>query len=550
MNKEKKTVVIVGGVAGGMSFATRYRRLNQEDKIIVVDKNPYVSFANCGLPYHISYEIEERGDLIVVGQETLEKRFQLEIRPNEEVISIDSEEKVLRTKTKEGEGKIPYDVLVLSPGAVPISLEAEGIESHKGTFGLRNIPDLDRIMQFIEEEKPEEATIVGGGFIGLEVAENLVDRGISVNMIQRSGSVLPPFDPEMARFAQEELENNGVKLFLENEIEKIEGNTLTLKDGTVLESKLLIEAIGVRPETEFLKGSGIELGMKDGIVVNENYETSVKDIYAIGDAIIVKHTITGEDAMIALASPANRQGRQLADMLSGIEHKLSGSLGTAIVRIFTKAFGSTGLKEAQLKGRNFQALHLVGKSNAGYFPTAKDVYLKVLFDKDTHEILGAQAIGEKGVDKRIDVIATAIKAGMKVEDLQELELSYAPPFGSAKDLVNMAGYFAHNVILGLTNPIQIYELQEKLEEGYELIDVRGEKEYAAGHIQGAKNIPLDELRDRLKELDKNKKYIVHCRSSVRSYNAERILKEAGYSVMNLDGSYIYYSANYPEKIEK
>lgn len=548
--ENRKTIVVVGGVAGGMSFATRYRRLNQKDRIIIVDKNPYVSFANCGLPYYISGEISDREDLIVVEEETLKNRFDLDIRTNEEVIKINPEEKSVITKSDQGENKISYDKLILSPGAKPTVLNIEGLDTHPGVFTLRNIPDIDQITGYINLIKPKSATVIGGGFIGLEVVENLIHLGMEVNLIQRSNQILPPFDPEMAIFAEKELVKNGVNLYKNSQIDKIEGNILHLNNGKVLESDMLIMAVGVSPETGFLEGSGIELGMKKGIKVDDKYKTSVDDIYAVGDAIVVKHNITKEDAIISLASPANRQGRQLADMLSGMNHKLTGSLGTSIVRIFSKAFASTGLNEKQLKGKNYQSLHLLANSHAGYYPGAEDILLKVIYDKDTKKILGAQGIGKDGVDKRIDILATAIKAGMNVNDLQELELAYAPPFGSAKDIINMVGYYSENVILGLTNPVQINELKGLMEEGYKVIDVRDEDEYSVGHIKGATNLPLDSLRENIDTLDKDEKYIVHCRSSVRSYNAERILKEAGFNVSNLDGSYFYFSNNYPDEVEK
>lgn len=548
-NTKKKTVVVVGGVAGGMSFAARYRRLNLDDEIIVVDKNPYVSFANCGLPYHISEEIPEREDLIVVSEKTIRDRFRIDVRAEEEVVRIVPEEKKICTETKAGEKKeIAYDILVLSPGAKPIRLDIEGLASHPAVFTLRNIPDLDRIKGALAGTQPKSATVIGGGFIGLEVAESLKNAGLEVAIVQISDHVLPPFDPEMAVFAEKELTDHGVKVLTNNSVEKVEGKKLTLQDGSELESDLLLMSVGVAPETGFLEGSGIELGMKDGIKVDEHYRTSVPDIYAIGDSIIVKHTITGEDVMIALAGPANRQGRQLADMLSGYDHDLSGSLGTSIVRIFDRAFASTGLNESQLEGRNYQPIHLIGKSNAGYFPGSEDILLKLIYDKDSREILGAQAVGKKGVDKRIDVIATAIKAGLRADRLQELELSYSPPYGSAKDIINLAGYFAENVMLGLTDPIQISELADYEKRGYRVIDVRTAKEYERGHIDGAKNVPLDEIRDRLDEFEKDEKYVVHCRSSVRSYNAERILKAEGYHVKNLDGSFVYFAANFPDRI--
>lgn len=543
------TIVVVGGVAGGMSFATRYRRLNQRDKIIVIDKNPYVSFANCGLPYHISGEIGHRDSLIVVDKDTLEKRFDLDIRPNQEVIKVDTNKKQIHVKEGDKYYIQSFDKLILSPGARPTELEIDGKDTHESFYSLRNIPDLDKIMADLSKNKPEKALVIGGGFIGLELSENLKKRGLEVVLLQKSSHVLPTFDPEMAVFANKTLKENGINLITEDSIESIDKNIINLKSGKKIRADIIFSAIGVYPEIGFLKDSGIKLGMKGGIIVDDTYMTSIKDIYAIGDAIIVKHNITNKDSLISLASPANRQGRQLADILSGYDHKLSGSLGTSIVRIFDTAFASTGLNESQLEGYNYQAMHLVGRSNAAYFPGSEDIFLKLIYDIDSQQILGAQALGKKGADKRIDVIATAIKARLKVQDLQELELSYAPPFGSAKDLVNMAGYFAHNIILGLTDPVQIRDLASLRDRGHVVIDVRTKDEYKQGHIKGAINISLDQLRNKIDALDKSKSYIVHCRSSVRSYNAERILKENGFNVANLDGSWLYYSINYPEDIE-
>lgn len=537
----KKTIVVVGGVAGGMSFATRYRRLNQNDEIIIIEKGPYVSFANCGLPYYVSKEISERSDLIVAEQAMLENRFNLNIKTNTEAVKINSDEKNLVVVTDGVEQSIAYDKLVLSPGASPIKIPIEGIEEHDAVFTLRNIPDVDSIVDYLDTIQPKSAVVIGAGFIGLEMAENLKKLGLNVSVVELAPHVLPPFDVEMASFAASELKRNDINLYTGNQVMKFENKKAHLANGEVIDADLVIMSVGVAAETKFTKGSGIELGMRNGFIVDDNYETTVKDIYAVGDAIIVKNTITKEDTMIPLASPANRQGRQLADILSGIKHNGKGSLGTAILRLFDLTFASTGLNERSLNKDDISIIHLHGKSHAAYFPNATPIDLKIIFDKHTHKILGAQAVGKKGVDKRIDVIATAIKAEMSVIDLQELELTYAPPFGSAKDIVNMAGYVAQNLILEITKSIQWNELKTEMEKGSILIDVRDQSERDNGHINGSLHIPLDELRKRMSEVPKDKQIIVHCHSAVRSYNAELILRNAGYDVRNLDGSYSLYS---------
>ena len=536
-----KRIVVVGGVAGGMSFATRYRRLNQQDEIIVLDKGPYVSFANCGLPYYISGEIEDRGDLLVAKKEMLQARFQLDVRENHEVISINSDEKYVVALHNGVEHKVAYDTLVLSPGANPFLLNIEGMNGRNGIFTVRNIPDVDGITEYIETNNPKSAVVIGAGFIGLEMAESLKNKGLDVSIVEKAPHVLPPFDVEMAAYASSELKRNGVHVYSNTSITKFEGNKGILEDGTAIDADLVIMSVGVIPATNLAKDAGIELGMRGGIIVDENYKTSVDDIYAVGDAIIVKHSITKEDAMIALASPANRQGRQLADILSGLGSKNRGSLGTAIVRIFDLTFASTGLNERQLENRDYHVLHLNGRDHAGYFPGATPIRLKVIFDKNTHEILGAQAFGAKGVDKRIDIIATAIKAGMNVIDLQELEFTYAPPYGSAKDIVNMAGYVAQNLIEGHTKTVQWHEVTKLQDEGVVFVDVRNNlKEDAAG-IPGAIRVPLDSIRCNMHSIPVDKEIVVYCDSGQTSYNAEVILRDAGYNVRNFNGSHLLYS---------
>lgn len=548
-------VVIIGGVAGGMSAATRLRRLNEMAEIIVLEKGPYVSFANCGLPYYVAGEIEERSDLLVQTPEALQARFELDVRPHSEAVAIDASLKEVTVRTSEGDYTLSYDKLILSPGAKPFIPPAKGLEEAKNIFTLRSVPDVDAITDFMELHQPKKAVVIGAGFIGLEMAESLVHRGLDVTIIEKAPHVLPPLDEEMAAYITKELKANGVKLYtgLAAESFEAEGKVVVLDTGERLESDLTLMSVGVKPETTLALTAGIETGIRGGIVVNEYYETSQKDIYAVGDAIVVKQQINGEDTMIALASPANRQGRQVADVISGLPRKNKGSIGTAIVRVFNQVAASTGLNERQLKMTNekFEIVHIQGKSHAGYYPNAGTILLKVLFNPENGKIYGAQAIGEDGVDKRIDIIATAIKSGMTIHDLPELEFTYAPPFGSAKDPVNMAGYAALNLIEGVSESIQWYELESKQEEGYLLLDVRNEGELEKnGRLKGALNIPLDQLRERLSEVPKDKPIIVSCHSGLRSYIAERILKQNEYKAKNLDGAFALYSTVRPEKVEK
>ena len=540
-----KRIVVVGGVAGGMSFATRYRRLNEDDHIIVLDKGPYVSFANCGLPYHISGEIEERSDLLVADQTMLQNRFQLDIRVNHEVIHVDPELKELTVLHEGKESKVAYDSLVLSPGANPFIPDIEGMNLHPSVYTVRNIPDVDAIMTSLPSAK--HVVVIGAGFIGLEMAESLHNRGLRVSIIERESHVLGPFDEELAVLAHNELVRNGINVYTSASVTRMSDQSVFLEDNTEIEADIVILSVGVAPATGFI--DCVEKRMRGGIVVDEAYKTSQDDIYAVGDAIIVRNQINNQDALISLASPANRQGRQLADNLSGLINTNKGSIGTAIVRIFNLSFASTGLNERQLKGnQNIEIMHLLGKSNAGYFPGATPIQLKVIFDADTHLILGAQAVGQKGVDKRIDIIATAIKAKITIDELQELEFTYAPPYGSAKDIVNMAGYVGFNIIHKITTMVQWHEVKNELKQGEILFDVRNIDEFNNVHIQGSINLPLDTLRCGMNQLKQDSKLIVFCQSGVRSYNAERILKQAGYTVANLDGSFELYARMFPEEL--
>ncbi|MBZ6527253.1 FAD-dependent oxidoreductase [Aerococcaceae bacterium DSM 111021] len=548
-------VVIIGGVAGGMSAATRLRRLDENAEIIILEKGPYVSFANCGLPYYVGGEITDRNQLMVQTPEKLKARFNLDVRVQSEALAIDAKEKIVTVENQEGTYALSYDKLILSPGAKPFVPPTEGLSEAKNVLTLRNVPDVDAITQFIEENQPKKATVIGAGFIGLEMAENLHNRGLDVTVVEKAPQVLPPFDEEMATYIAAELKAKGVTLYTGVAAESFEdeGRLIVLENGKRLESDLTLMSVGVRPESEMAQEAGIETGMRGGILVDEFYQTSQPDIYAIGDAIIVKQQITGEDTMIALASPANRQGRQVADVIAGYDRKNKGSIGTAIVRVFDLVAASTGLNERQLSANQlkYESIHIQSKNHAGYYPGAETLVLKLIFNPEDGTIYGAQAIGKEGVDKRIDVIATAIKGHLTVDDLPELELAYAPPFGSAKDPVNMAGYAAMNVIEGLTDIVQWYDLEGLQDSGWTLLDVRDEDEIKSnGAMPNAINIPLNDLRTRLEELDKEKSYIASCHSGQRSYIAERMMKQNGLNVKNLDGAFALYSMVKPEKISK
>ena len=548
-------IIIVGGVAGGMSAATRLRRLMEDAEIVIFEKGPFVSFANCGLPYYISGEIAERDSLLVQKPESLKARFNLDVRPFHEVVKISPEEHTVTVAHDGSEFTEQYDKLILSPGAKPFIPEIEGLSEATNVFTLRNVPDLDQILLALDEE-PQEAVVIGAGFIGLETAENLCKRGLNVTIVEKAPHVLPPLDEEMAAFVQAELVDKGVKVITSQSATCFEenGKVIVLENGQKLASDVTILSVGVQPENSLAKAAGIETGLRGGILVDEHYETSQKDIFAVGDVILVKQEITGDDALIALASPANRQGRQVADVLAGLERKNKGSIGTAIVRVFDMTAASTGLNERFLQQNQlpYQAIHVSGKDHAGYYPGATDLTLKLLFEPKTGKIYGAQGVGKKGVDKRIDILATAIKGNLTIFDLPELEFTYAPPFGSAKDPVNMLGYAAMNLAEGLSENIQWHQLEDELARGKVFLDVRTLNEFQQGRLKTDKtvHIPLNELRERLDELDKEAEYIVSCHSGLRSYIAERILKQAGFAVKNLDGAYALYKMVKPEGVEK
>lgn len=544
-------IVIIGGVAGGMSAATRLRRLMEDAEIIIFEKGPFISFANCGLPYYVSGEIANRDSLLVQTPESLKARFQLDVRPLHEVVAIEPDKKTVTVKHNGVETSETYDRLILSPGAKPFVPPIIGLQTATNVHSLRNVPDLDKIMQQITTDT-KQAVVIGAGFIGLEMAENLKKRGLAVTIVEKAPHVLPLLDEEMAAFIQNELNREGILVKTnDSAVEfKENGQKIVLESGEVISSDLTILSVGVQPETTLAKAAGLTLGLRGGIIVNERYQTSDPDIYAVGDAIVVKQQITDTDALIALASPANRQGRQVADVIAGLNRSNRGSIGSAIVRVFEQTAASTGLSERVAKQADLPVavVHVSGKDHAGYYPGATDILLKLIFNPETGEIYGAQGIGQKGVDKRVDILATAIKGGLTIFDLPELELTYAPPFGSAKDPVNMLGYAAMNLAEGLSESIQWYQLKEEIAEGKKLLDVRNEPELAQGAFPNATHIPLNELRDRLSELDSSQEWIVSCHSGLRSYVAERILKQHGFHVKNLDGAFALYQAVLPEEL--
>ncbi|WP_099974769.1 FAD-dependent oxidoreductase [Lactobacillus terrae] len=546
--------VIIGGVAGGMSAATRLRRLNENAEIIVLEKGPNVSFANCGLPFYIGGEITNHDKLIVQTPEKLKNRYNLDVRVNSEVIAVNSELHQVTIMKDNQKYSLTYDKLIVSPGAKPFVPEIEGIESADNIFTLRNVPDVDKIYSFIENNNIKTATITGAGFIGLEVTESLVKRGIKVHIIEKVTQILPPLDEEMALFVEDELIKNNIEIIKQNSIKtfKNNGRLVVLEDNSKIESDMNIISIGVIPNTEFLNNSKIELGIRNSIKVNGQYQTNISDIFAIGDAIEVNQYTSGEDSLISLAGPANRQGRMVAYIISGKNRINRGTIGTSIVRTFNLESASTGLNEKQLKKQHieYKSLHVRGTNHASYYPDSKPILLKVMFNPSNGLIYGAQAIGEDGVDKRIDIISSAIYSKLSIEDLINFELTYAPPFSSAKDIVNMAGYIGQNILEENTVPVYWHELRDLLANGELLIDVRSKSEFELGHIKGAINIPLDVLRDNLDKLNKSNKYIVSCLTGQRSYTAEQILIQHGFDVKNLDGAYNLYSEIKKEEIIK
>ncbi|EPP6378777.1 FAD-dependent oxidoreductase [Vibrio alginolyticus] len=556
-------IVIIGGVAGGASTAARARRLSEDAEIIMFERGPFVSFANCGLPYHIGGDIQERSKLLLQTPESFLARFNVDVRVMNEVVSINRQDKTVTVNNllDGSEYQESYDFLLLSPGAGPVVPPIPGIDNPL-THSLRNIPDMDRIIKTIETNKVEHATVVGGGFIGLEMMEAFHQLGIKTTLVEMADQVMTPVDREMAGFAHAEIREKGIDLklgvalesvkfvpnehvasFDSGESEKhqhLEGELeLTLNNGERLTTDILIMAIGVRPETKLAKEAGLEIGALGGIYTNEYMQTSDPSIYAVGDAVEEKDFVTGEQTLVPLAGPANRQGRTAADNMLGRQETYQGTQGTAICKIFDLAVASTGKNEKQLKRENiaYEKVYVHTASHASYYPGAETVSFKMLFDPVTGKILGAQAVGKDGVDKRIDVMAVAQRAGMTVEQLQHLELTYAPPYGSAKDVINQAAFVANNIIKGDATAIH-YDEMDSLTEDQLLLDVRnpGELE-SVGYLEGAINIPVDQLRRRMHELPKDKEIVIYCQVGLRGNVAYRQLVNNGYKARNLIGGY-------------
>lgn len=533
-------IVIIGGVAGGMSAATRARRLDAKAEIIVLEKSGHVSYANCGLPYYVGGVIEEEQDLLLQTPESLHSRFRLDVRVSSEVIAINRIKKTVSVRnllTREVL-EIDYDKLILSPGASPVIPPIPGVER---AMTLRTVEDVERITNLVNE-KPNNAVVIGGGFIGVEIAENLIHRGIKTALVEAMPQVLAPLDPEMASLVANEMSLQGVDLHLADGVSTIDPTTVTLNSGAVLPADLVILAIGVRPDISLAKSAEIKVGARGGIEVDDFNRTSDPDIYAVGDAAEKVDALDGEATLVPLANLANRHGRVAADHISGLITRPVKTIGTAIVKVFDLMIATTGWNEKRLSvgGRAFIAIHTHPNSHAGYYPDAKQMALKLLFDPTTGEILGAQGVGIEGVDKRIDVIATAIRGGITAPELADLELAYAPPFGSAKDPVNMLGYIAENLISGLLETAQWNQIDDFVSKGFDLVDVRTAAEFGRGSIPGAISMPVDEIRDRVSEL-RNKNVLVNCQVGQRGHTATMLLKELGFNAVNLDGGYLTWS---------
>ena len=543
-------VVIIGGVAGGATAAARLRRLNETAEIVVFERSGYISYANCGLPYYIGGVIEDPKALTLQTPESFFARFRVDMRVRHEVTAIHPDKKTVSVKALETgeEFEEHYDKLILSPGASPTQPRLPGVGLEK-LFTLRTVEDTFRIKDYIRAHHPKSAVLAGGGFISLELAENLRELGMEVTIVQRPKQLMNPFDPDMAAFIHGEARRHGIRLALGHTVEGFAerdgGVDVLRKDAVPLHADMVVLAIGVTPDTVLAKEAGLELGLKGSIVVNDRMETSVPDIYAVGDAVQVKHYVTGQDAVISLAGPANKQGRIAADNICGGDSRYLGSQGSSVIKVFDLTAASTGVNETNAKkaGLDVDTVILSPMSHAGYYPGGKLMTMKVVFEKGTYRLLGAQIVGYEGVDKRIDVLAAAIHAGLTAVQLKDLDLAYAPPYSSAKDPVNMAGFMAENLASGVVKQFHIEDVNALPHDGsVTLLDARTPQEYAGGHIEGFRNIPVDELRERLDEIEKGKPVYVICQSGLRSYIACRILAGYGYEAYNFAGGFRFYDA--------
>lgn len=543
-------VVIIGGVAGGATAAARIRRLDEKAEIVVFEKSGFISYANCGLPYYIGGTIEKESALTLQTPQSFYSRFRVDMRVHHEVTAINPDSKTVTVKNL-STGEVfdeGYDKLLISTGARPVKPSFDGIDSNR-IFTLRTVEDTLKIKKYVTESKPKSAVIVGGGFIGIEVAENLRELGMSVTVIEAAQQLMSPFDSDMAAFIHAEIRKNGIQLMLNTMVEGFanteSGIDVRLKSKDMLNADMVVMAIGVAPDTILAKNAGLTLGIKDSIAVNDRMETSHPDIYAVGDAVQIKNFVTGSDTLISLAGPANKQGRIAADNICGENSRYTGGQGSSVIKIFDLTAASTGINErtAAQSGLNFDKVILSPMSHAGYYPGGKIMTMKVIFEKETYRILGAQIIGYDGVDKRIDVLATAIRAGMKAYDLAELDLAYAPPYSSAKDPVNMAGYITENIRNDVVKQWYYEDVENLIHDGsVTLLDTRTQTEYSRGHIEGFVNIPVDSLREKLNELDKKKPVYVICQSGLRSYIASRILAGNGFDAYNFAGGFRFYDA--------
>lgn len=537
--------VIIGGVAGGASAAARLRRLDEKAEIILLERGEYVSFANCGLPYYIGGVIQEKGNLTLQTPESFKSRFHIDVRTLHEAVSIDPEKKSVAVKDLR-RGTVyeeSYDNLILSPGAEPIRPMIEGAGG-PAVFTLRNIPDTLKIKAYIASEKPKSAVVVGGGYIGVEMAENLKGAGLDVAIVELADHLIAPLDFDMAADVHRYLREKGVRLYLNNSVKAMDGGTVVLQDGRVY-ADMVVLAVGVRPETALAVQCGIPCNSRGAIVVNRRMQTGVPGIYAVGDAAEVRDFITNAPAFIPLAGPANKQGRIAADNIAGIASEYTGTQGSAVLKIFDMTVATTGLNEknAAAAGIDYDKAYTYSASHASYYPGGSNMSVKALWDKKTKRLIGAQIVGFDGVDKRMDVLAAAIRFGAKITDLTELELCYAPPFGSAKDPVNMLGYVGENIVTGKVRQFFWHDVESLPRDGsVTLLDVRTLTETARGGIDGFVNIPLDSLRERLHELPKDKPVYVHCHSGLRSYIACRILAGHGYTCYNLAGGWRLYES--------
>lgn len=543
-------VVIIGGVAGGATAAARIRRLDEQAEIIVFERSGYISYANCGLPYYIGDTITDPEALTLQTPESFFSRFQITMKVRHEVTAIHAERNVVSVKNLEtgAEFEERYDKLLLSPGAKPSLPPVPGTDIDR-LFTLRTVEDTFRIKDYINKKKPRSVILAGGGFISLELAENLRHLGMEVTIIQRPKQLMNPFDVDMASFIHSEMRSHGIRLLLGHTVEGFEetenGVRVLLKEEAPLSADMAVLAIGVSPDTRLAEMAGLKLGIKNSIIVNERMETSVPNIFAVGDAVQVKHFVSGEDSLISLAGPANKQGRIAADNICGKDSRYSGSQGSSIIKVFNMTAAVTGLNEKSAKkaGLFVDKVILSPMSHAGYYPGGKVMTMKVVFEKETYRLLGAQIVGYEGVDKRIDVLATAIRAGMKATDLNELDLAYAPPYSSAKDPVNMAGFMIENIASGQLKQFHLEDINDlPLDGSVTLLDARTEGEFSRGHVTGFINIPVDQLRENLNKLPKDKPVYVMCQSGLRSYIACCILKGEGYDAYNFSGGYRFYDA--------